>query len=178
MESNAATPEDIHAFTEDYIHACSPQGHPFSLPKEDQDRMAYILGASLDIIREKSRLESRWSPAQLFGTKEHLAHFVETKMEKTGARCMLTFYAGNVSMEFSLPHINELPSMDNMFWSELAGIITHQKLTYVTHEIHEAISKSEANKSISKFVKAPLFAFLTEFHIAYQHDPGGCSIFR
>lgn len=171
MDSNTTTPEDIHAFTVDYIQACSPHGHPFNLPKEYQDRMAYILGAALDAIREESRLASRWTPAQLYSCKDHLAHFVNAEMNKTGARCSLTFYAGSVSMEFSLPHINEVPSMDSRFWSDLAGIITRQKLTYVTHEIHEAVSKSEANKSISKFTKAPLFEFLTQFHIAYQHDP-------
>lgn len=173
MESTKATPEDIHAFTERYIQDCWPKGHPFDLSKEDQDRMAYVLGAALDAIREESKLESRWSPAQLFGNKENLAHFVDTKMEKTGARCAMTIYAGRVSMEFTLPHLNELPSMNSTFWSCLGGIIDRQKLHYVNHEIPEAVSKSEANKSISKFVKAPLFAFLTQFHIVYQHDPEG-----
>jgi len=173
MNQIEAISEDIHAFTDRYIHDCSGEGHPYNLPKEDQDQMAYILGAALDAVREQSKLESRWSPAQLFGTEKHLAHFVETEMEKTGARCRLIIYAGSVTVEFTLPHLNELPSMDNKFWSKLAAIIDHHKIKYVNNEVHEAASASEANKSISKFVRAPMFAFLTEFHIAYQHDPKG-----
>lgn len=173
MEPEDPNIEEINAFTGRYIHDCSSQGYPYNLPKEDQDRMAYILAVALDAIRENTKLESRWCPARLYGTEKLLAHFVDTEMEKTGAQCRLTMFAGSVTIEFGLPHVNELPSMDNKFWSELAGIIDRQKLAYVNNEVHEAVSNSEANKSISKFIKAPLFAFLTEFHIAYQHDPKG-----
>lgn len=171
MEPTVVTPEEIHAHTEKYINDCWDQGHPFDLPVEEQNRMARILAAALDAIIEESRLGVRWSPAQLYTYQQTLAHFVTTSMDRTGAWCRLTLSSGCVCMEFTLPHANELPSMDNRFWARLSETIDSHKLSYSSDENLDAASATKPNKSISKYVKAPVFALLTEFHIAYQHDP-------
>jgi hypothetical protein len=165
------TAEEIHQYTIDYIEGEFRDRHPFDLPPEVKNRMAHILGAVLDAVREDSRLTKRWSQPQYYGKADELSHFVDSQMEKTGARCQLTVYAGSVSMDFTLPHVDELPSMDNNFWSRLASSIELQSLTYFSDSNLENQSRTNSNKNISKFVKAPLFAFLTEFHIAYQQDP-------
>lgn len=135
--------------------------------------MECILAAALDAIREESKLEDRWTPAQLYSSQGTLAHFVDTQMDRTSAHCRLSIFSGSVFLDFSLPHANELPSMDNRFWARLSEAIDHCGLSYKSDENLTPASKSKANREISKFVKAPLFAFLTEFHIAYQNDPGG-----
>jgi hypothetical protein len=167
------TIEEINSFTDIFINNCflHPGGGDWNLPLDDMIEISALLSVVLDTIIERSGNNSKWESTCGYECKGRPSALVEATMKKTGARCRLTLYAGNVSLSFSLPHPEELPSMDSDFWTLLSASIANHDLTYFSGENHNIVSVSAANTKLSKFVKAPLFNLVSEFTMAYQNDP-------
>jgi hypothetical protein len=169
----AKTIEEINSFTDDFITRCfqNPAGMETDLPLEDRHEMAVILCVVLDTIVEKAGAKTKWGESYHFECQGKPMAMVETAMKKTDARCQLRLYSGHIHLQFSLPHTQEIPSMDNAFWKLLTTSVDEHDLKYVPYQDFEAIGESQENKKLSKFTKSSAFSFLTEFIIGYQHDP-------
>ena len=167
------TSEEINSFTNDFIDRCfeHPGGGDWDIPIEDMSRMSILLAAILDIIIERSGNQSKWESSCRYECNGRPSARVEATMRKTGARCGLILYAGTVTLGFSLPHSEELPSMDSAFWALLSSSIKTHGLTYFSGENLSVIKASAENKKLSKFVKAPIFNFISEFTMAFQANP-------
>lgn len=161
--------KEIHDLTEKYIRDQLVEGHPFNLSGGLRNDVAHILGAALNAIICQSQSQSRWSSVQLYGTDEALASFVAAEMKKTGARCQLNIHNGEVSLEYDLPHVTELPSMNSGFWAKLSTLIDRENLKFV-NDGNIKPSNESLDFNILKYRKSPLFHFLTEFHLAFQHN--------
>lgn len=169
----ARTIEQINSFTDDYITRSfqHPAGMEMDLPLEDRQEMASLLTVVLDTIVKKSSGKSKWEESCHYECQGKPMAMVEAIMRKTGARCKLRLYLGSVFLEFSLPHEQEIPSMDNQFWNLLTTSVVENDLKYVPYQDFEAIGENPEKKKLSRFTKSANFSFLTEFIIGYQHDP-------
>ncbi|TAE87546.1 MAG: hypothetical protein EAZ82_07695 [Verrucomicrobia bacterium] len=167
------TIDQLNSFTNDFITRCfeHPVGMETELPLEDRQKMASLFGAVLDTIVEKSGGKSKWEPSCHFECQGKPMAMVEAEMKKTGARCRLHLHAGSVYLLFSLPHRQEIPSMDNQFWKLLTASVVDHNLKYEPYQDFEAIGKNPENKKLSRFTKSAAFSLLAEFIIGYQHDP-------
>ncbi len=134
--------------------------------------MSLVLAVMLDLIRDQSKLSKRWCDAREYETNHQpdagRLYMVDSVMEKTGALCELSIYGGSVSIDFTLPHMEEIPSMNSKFWQRLANVVESQDVKFKRIR-WDTIGESKAKKTIANFTKSPVFSFLTHFHLAYQH---------